>query len=139
MPPNETPQETPQKTPAWSFLVDEDLPRSLAFTLRAASYQALDVRDTALPDLTDAATFAFARAHGHTLLTTDRGYTNTLRYALGTHAGIVVVRLPIDLAAPHVAQPVLNGLGALVGQSLAGVLLVIEPGRLRLSRASVEE
>jgi predicted nuclease of predicted toxin-antitoxin system len=123
----------------WSFLVDEDLPRSLAFTLRAAGYQALDVRDVGLSDLSDAATFAFAQTHGQALITADRGFANTLRFALGAHAGIVVVRLSVDLAAPHVAQPVLNGLGALAGQSLAGVLLVIEPGRLRLSRAAGEE
>jgi len=119
----------------WSFLVDEDLPRSLAYTLRAAGYAALDVRDSTLAENTDAATYAFAQANGHALITADGTFANTLRYPLGAHHGIVVVRLPIDLAAPHVAQPVLNGLGALAGQSLEGVLLVIEPGRLRLSRA----
>ncbi len=129
----------PSEPTTWAFLIDEDLPRSLAFTLRASGYQALDVRDARLPELTDSAVFAYAQTNGRTLMTSDVGYANTLRYPLGSHTGIVVVRLPTDLPAPNVAQPLLNGLGALTGQSLAGALLVIEPGRLRLSRAPEPE
>jgi predicted nuclease of predicted toxin-antitoxin system len=129
----------PNETVPWSFLIDEDLPRSLAFTLRAAGYQALDVRDTSLLELLDSAVFAYAQSNGHTLITGDRGFANTLRFPLGSHAGIVVVRLQVDLAAPHVAQPLLSGLGALAGQDLAGMLLIIEPGRLRLSRPTSKE
>jgi predicted nuclease of predicted toxin-antitoxin system len=129
----------PSETPRWSFLLDEDLPRSLAYTLRAAGYQALDVRDARPPEPTDTAIVAYAQSNAHTLITCDNDFANTLRYPLGSHTGIIVLRLPTDLAAPHVAQPLLNGLGALAGESLAGVLLVIEPGRLRMSRAPVEE
>jgi predicted nuclease of predicted toxin-antitoxin system len=124
--------------PRWSFVVDEDLPRSMAFTLRAAGYPAYDVRDAGLADLGDRAVYGFAQQHGQTLVSGDAGYANTLNYPLGAHAGIVVLRLPAELAAPHVAQALLNGLGAVAGQSLAGTLLVIEPGRLRLSRLPAE-
>jgi predicted nuclease of predicted toxin-antitoxin system len=126
------------EAPRWSFVVDEDLPRSTAFTLRAAGYSAYDVRDVGLTDLGDRAVYDFAQQHSQTLISGDIGYTNTLTYPLGAHAGIVVLRLPAELAAGHAMQALLNGLGALTGQSLAGALLVIEPGRLRLSRLPAE-
>ncbi|MBF6589379.1 MAG: DUF5615 family PIN-like protein [Ktedonobacterales bacterium] len=129
----------PSEPLRWSFLVDEDMPRSLAFTLRASGYSAEDARDAALAELTDAALFAYAQAHGQVLVTGDTGFANTLRYPLGTHAGIVMLRQAADIAAPHVAQALLNGLGALAGHSLAGALLVIEPGCLRLSRPAPPE
>jgi len=49
------------------FLVDEDLPRALAASLRAAGHEATDVRDEGLRGEPDSRVFAFARERGRVI------------------------------------------------------------------------
>jgi hypothetical protein len=53
------------------FLVDEDLPRSLAPALRAAGHAATDVGDEGLRGQADERVFRFAKERGFALLTGD--------------------------------------------------------------------
>ena len=46
------------------LLVDEDLPRSLAPALRAAGYDAADIRDEGLRGQPDARVFSYAQERG---------------------------------------------------------------------------
>jgi predicted nuclease of predicted toxin-antitoxin system len=127
----------PSANPAsWSFLVDEDMPRSTARELRAAGYQVEDVRDVGLSSQSDSIIFAYAQAHQQTLLTADMGFANIVQFPLGTHAGIVVTRFPNTLPTTQVNQQILQGLTLLTGQTLTGILVIIEPGRTRVRRLS---
>jgi predicted nuclease of predicted toxin-antitoxin system len=127
----------PSANPAsWSFLVDEDMPRSTARELRAAGYQVEDVRDVGLSSQSDSIIFAYAQAHQQTLLTADMGFANIVQFPLGTHAGIVVTRFPNTLPTTQVNQQILQGLTLLSGQTLTGILVIIEPGRTRVRRLS---
>ena len=119
---------------SWFFLVDEDMPRSTVSALRAAGYQAEDVRDVGLKSQPDAAVFAYAQVHRQTLITADMGFANVLQFPLRSHAGIVVTRFPNTLPTSQVNQQLLNGLLVLEGQSLTGILVIIEPGRTRVRR-----
>jgi predicted nuclease of predicted toxin-antitoxin system len=56
---------------AWSFLVDENLPRLLAPRLRATGYQAQDVREVGLGTHPDADVWHYAQAQTRTLITQD--------------------------------------------------------------------
>jgi predicted nuclease of predicted toxin-antitoxin system len=118
----------------WRFLVDEDMPRSTAGALRGAGWAAEDVRDLGLRGHDDRAVFAHAQSESAILVTADKGFTNILRYPLGTHAGIVVLRLPTALPTRRVNDELLRALADLEGQDLAGVLVVVEPGRKRIRR-----
>jgi predicted nuclease of predicted toxin-antitoxin system len=117
------------------FLVDEDLPRSLTQALVSVGVHAEDVRDVGLRGHPDDDIIAFARTHGLTLLTADLGFANVLRYPLGSHAGIVIVRFPNE--TPTVAlNDVLTGtIRGLSDEDVSGNLLVVEPGRIRLRRS----
>jgi predicted nuclease of predicted toxin-antitoxin system len=119
---------------SWAFLVDEDMPRSLAPTLRSHSYDAIDVRDVGLRGSDDTHVFAYAQTHQRVLITEDLGFANIILFPLGTHAGIIVCRFPNSVPTPTVNQKILDGIAALHGQTLSGILVIIEPGKIRVRR-----
>jgi predicted nuclease of predicted toxin-antitoxin system len=118
----------------WKFVIDEDMPRSTAVVLRQAGHSAEDVRDVGLRGHSDEEVFEYAQTQGAILLTADKGFGNLLRFPLGTHAGILVVRMPNELPTQAVNQEVLRALEDLAGEDLAGLLMVVELGRTRVRR-----
>lgn len=86
------------------FLVDEDLPRSLARRLSCAGLDALDVRDAGLRGHTDSEVAARAQADGRVLVSADLGFANILVFPPGTHPGIVVARLPNEMPTAEVCE-----------------------------------
>ena len=118
----------------WKFLVDEDMPRSTARALSQTGYTAEDVRDVGLRGHGDQEVFDYAQAHSATLITADKGFSNILRFPIGTHMGIIVVRVPDELSTQQVNQELLNALASMVGEVLTGVLVIVEPGRIRIRR-----
>jgi predicted nuclease of predicted toxin-antitoxin system len=118
----------------WKFLIDEDMPRSAAVVLRDAGHTAEDVRDVGLRGHGDQEIFDYAQARGAILITGDKGFSNTLRFPPGTHAGIIVVRLPNELPTHKANEELLRGLRDLEGEELTGLLLIIEVGRTRIRR-----
>jgi predicted nuclease of predicted toxin-antitoxin system len=118
----------------WEFLVDEDMPRSTAVVLRQAGYAAADVRDVGLRGHGDDEIFAQAQARGAVLVTGDKGFTNVLSFPPGTHAGLIVVRVPNELPTPEVNRQVLRALAELEGEDVRGLLIIVEVGRTRIRR-----
>jgi predicted nuclease of predicted toxin-antitoxin system len=121
----------------WAFLVDEDMPRSAAVALRAAGHDAEDVRDVGLRGHTDQAVFDYAQARNATLVTGDTDFANVLRFPLGVHAGIIVLRVPNELPTDRVNQELLNALASLQGVDLNGLLVIVQVGRIRVRRPRV--
>lgn len=115
-----------------SFLVDEDLPRSLAQELRAAGLSARDVRDVGLRGKSDDEIFRYASNHRLTLLTGDLGFGNILRYPLGEHHGIVVARLPNEMSVAAVNKTVMEAVKSLSERDFVGNVVIIELDRIRL-------
>lgn len=118
----------------WRFLVDEDMPRSTAVALRNAGYAAEDVRDVGLRGHSDTDVFAYAQNHLATLISADKGFTNLLTFPLGTHAGIIVVRIPDDVPPKRLNEELLQSLTMLAPQPLTGSLIIVEVGRMRVRR-----
>ncbi|HEX5546011.1 MAG TPA: DUF5615 family PIN-like protein [Ktedonobacterales bacterium] len=117
----------------WYFLVDENLPRLLAPQLRAAGYQAEDVRDVGLGTHPDADVWRYAQSHARTLITQDSDFADIRAYP-APHEGIVIADLPDRLAIATKMQVILDGLNSLVGQSFADAVITISPGRARVRR-----
>jgi predicted nuclease of predicted toxin-antitoxin system len=118
------------------FLVDEDMARSTAVTLRQAGHEAEDVRDVGLRGHSDQEVFDRAQAQGAILVTADKDFANILRFPLGSHAGIIVVRVPDRLPTQRVNEELLQALARLKGQKLTGALVIVEIGRIRIRRPS---
>ena len=115
--------------------LDENLPRSLIAVLTAAGHDTDSVVEERLTGADDQTVFVSARNAGRLLVTLDRGSGDIRRYAPGTHAGIVVLRLPDESASAAV-----RAMERLVAQhdlaDLVGTIAVVEPARLRIRRAS---
>ncbi len=120
----------------WTFVVDEDMPRSTAPALRNAGHAAVDVRDVGLRGHSDAEVFAYAQDQGAVLVTADKGFADVLAFAPGTHAGIVVLRVPNELPTRQVNQQLLRALVDLQGEDLNSLLIIVEVARLRIRRPS---
>jgi predicted nuclease of predicted toxin-antitoxin system len=80
------------------FVVDENMPRTTAPVLRSAGYDAVDVRDVGLRGADDADIFAFAQSSTSILITADRDFSSVQTFRPGTHAGIIIVRIPNQLS-----------------------------------------
>ena len=82
--------------------IDENLPLSLAVTLRTRGHDTDTVVDEGLSGTTDPDLLAHATREGRMIFTLDRGFGDIRRYPPGSHPGIVIFRL--DNEAPAVAR-----------------------------------
>ncbi len=111
------------------------MPRSLAVRLREAGIDATDVRDVGLRGEPDAAIFEFATKHDLSLISGDLGFSNLLHFPLGSHAGILVARIPNEVATAVVNALVVRTVKALSDEEILGNLIIIEPDRIRLRQS----
>ncbi len=116
------------------FLVDEDLPRSFAPALREVGFDTQDVRDVGLRGCSDAEVFARAQAEDRVLLTADLGFANALAFPAGSHAGIVVARVPNEMPVADVTRTILSALRDFADEELAGAIVIVERHRTRIRR-----
>ncbi|HEX3272411.1 MAG TPA: DUF5615 family PIN-like protein [Ktedonobacterales bacterium] len=118
---------------SWRFLVDENLPRSLASDLAALGHFAEHVYDIGIGGAKDPAVFAHAQSQQLTILTGDKDFSN-IRVYRPSHAGIIVVEVPDVMPPEPRKQLILRQLSTLTGQTLDNLLVIIEPGRVRVRR-----
>ena len=76
-----------------SFVVDEDMSQSLARLLREAGHDAIHVREAGLQGQPDSVVLQFAQERGAVLITEDVGFGDLRAYPLGTHCGIILLRM----------------------------------------------
>ena len=119
------------------FVIDEDLPRSTGVALSGEGYEVKDVRDQGLRGLGDEEIYAFAQREKAVLLTGDLGFSNILKFPLGQHFGIIVVRFPNEMAPREINREIVTSLRDLRENEFKGNLIILEPGRIRIKRASL--
>lgn len=117
-----------------AFLVDESLPRIVTRELLAAGHDATDVRDVGLRGAPDDQVFARARSEKRIVISGDVDFANTLRFPPGSHAGIVVLRLPNDWPPAARSQRALLAIADVLPELAAGALVIVDPKRVRLLR-----
>jgi predicted nuclease of predicted toxin-antitoxin system len=117
----------------WRFLVDEDLPRSLASDLAAQGQIAEHVYDIGIGGAKDPAVYAWAQAQRATIITGDKDFSDLRAYP-PPHAGIIVVDVPDTMLPDARKQLILCHLAALAGQSFGNTLVIIESSRVRIRR-----
>jgi len=84
------------------FLIDADMPRSMADVIRRRGHHALDVRDVGPSLALDADIAAYARAEQLCIVTGDFGFANIRTYPPGEYAGIVVLSLPRNASGKYI-------------------------------------
>jgi predicted nuclease of predicted toxin-antitoxin system len=117
------------------YLVDEDLPRSLAPRLRSEGHDVEDVRDVGLRGRPDDEILQYAASASRAVLTADVGFGNLVRFPLGSHTGILVARFPNDTPVATLNEAIAAAVRDLADNDISGNLAIIEAGRTRLRRA----
>jgi predicted nuclease of predicted toxin-antitoxin system len=117
------------------YLLDADLPRSASQALRGRACDAVDVRDIGLGHAPDDVIFRYAVTHHYTLVSADKGFTNLLRFPLGTHAGLIVARFHRHTPAQRKSRMLVRWIAPLDENDVVGNLLIIEPRGVRIRRA----
>jgi len=117
-----------------TVVIDEDLPRSLGRALKARGHEVFDIRDYGLRGKSDEDIFNFAQRQGAVLFSGDLGFANILKFPLGSHCGIAVLRFPNDITTDVMNQIVLRFLKKIREGDLSGNLIIFSPNRMRLKR-----
>lgn len=116
------------------FLIDADLPLSLHQRLRTLGYVADDVRHLGLGQAVDEKIFEHAVRQGFCLISADKGFSNILRFPLGSHNGMIVARFPRNAKAPTKVRIVTKWLLTLKPRDISGNLVIIETHGVRIRR-----
>jgi len=119
------------------FVIDEDMPRSTGIALAEEGHEVRDVRDHGRRGSSDEEIYRFAQEEGAVLLTGDLGFGNILKFPLGQHSGIVVARFPNAIPPREINKELVAGLRDLRNDDFKGNLIIMEPGRIRIRRASL--
>ncbi len=117
------------------FKVDEDLPAEVAALLSAAGHAAQTVVQQRLGGASDEELWATVQREQHCLVTADKGIADARLHPPGTHAGIVLLRLPRESRAGYarLTQQLLEGVDPV---SIAGAVVVAAPDGIRIHRGA---
>jgi len=113
------------------FLADESCDFAAVQALRAAGHDVVAVAEIAR-GADDSAVIELARTQQRILLTEDKDFGQLVFAAARRTAGVILLRWPVT--ARSALGGALEEFVAAHGGSLAGAFVVIEPGRVRISR-----
>jgi len=114
------------------ILVDEDMPRPTAPLLRSLDVDAVDVRDAGLKGAADTKIFEYAQEHGMIIISRDKEFGNLLKYPLGSHCGIIVVRFPRTFVRRQILDTITNFFSDVDTGRLPNNLTILESAKYRI-------
>ena len=117
------------------FLIDENMSRSVVFDPVDMGHRARHVADVGLRGAPDQLVFDRAQNEGWIIVTRDVGFGNLLSYPLGTHVGIVLLRLPSTFTAGQIRTVLASFISDIDVGQLSRALTIVEPARYRIRRA----
>ena len=118
------------------FILDEDVPLSLAVALRRAGHDASHIQEVGLKGATDREVFDFARSRQAALVTADVELADARALHGELHYGLVLVRMPPEMPASTVIMETTRLLERIAEEDLEDSLLVLEPGRVRIRKVA---
>ena len=120
------------------FKIDENLPAAIAPALVSLGHEADTVVDEGLRGRDDATVWIAAQAEKRFLITQDLDFSDARVFAPGTHAGILLVRLPDD-EQWRAAEWVIRWLSRPDAGSWAGCFVVASPRKIRVLRSGTPD
>jgi Domain of unknown function (DUF5615) len=112
-----------------NFLVDENMPRSLASQIASLGFTVQDVRDIGLRARPDNEVMEAAIASDAIIITRDRGFANPKTWPTEFTAGMIFVDLPSDTPTKIVNAKILELIAKRLPISLLGAVTTVEPYR----------
>jgi Domain of unknown function (DUF5615) len=112
-----------------NFLVDENMPRTLAPLITELGFNVQDVRDIGLRARPDSEVMDAAIATDSIIITRDRGFANPKTWPPEFTAGMIFVDLPSNTPANIVNARILELITKRLPVSLLGAITRVEPTR----------
>jgi predicted nuclease of predicted toxin-antitoxin system len=112
-----------------NFLVDENMPRTLAPQIADLGFAVQDVRDIGLRARPDSEVMDEAIATDAIIITRDRGFANPKTWPTEFTAGMIFVDSPSNTPANIVNARVLELIEKRLPVSLLGAITRVEPNR----------
>ncbi|MCU0543020.1 MAG: DUF5615 family PIN-like protein [Oscillatoriaceae cyanobacterium Prado104] len=112
-----------------NFIVDENMPRSLANQIATLGFAVQDVRDIGLQGHSDTEVMEAAIASDAIIITRDRGFAEPRSWAEAFTAGVIFINLSDDTPAATVNSKVLELLANRLPVSLLGAFTILEAHR----------
>lgn len=112
--------------------LDENLSEACVPVLVASGHDVHTVRFERVAGSDDLSLFELVRRESRMLLTLDRGFGDLRRYTPGSHAGILVLRLP-DQRTEFVVDAIKRLLAQHSLEDLRGCVAVLQRGILRIN------
>jgi predicted nuclease of predicted toxin-antitoxin system len=109
-----------------NFLVDENMPRSLAPQIAELGLSVQDVRDIGLGGEPDTKVYEAAISFDAIIITRDRGFSVVKSWPEDFTAGVIFINLPDDTPASSINAKILELLGQRLPESLLGALTTLE-------------
>jgi len=114
------------------FVIDADLPRDLVGLFATAGHDAVHASDVGLGVAPDEKIAAFAKASRRCIVTGDFDFSDTRLFPPRDYWGIVVLVIPYGVGGAYIRRLVAEFLDRSRDMDLAGKLLIVEAGRIRL-------
>ncbi len=119
--------------PAIAIKIDEDLPATFVPRLLQAGHDVVTVHDQRWTGLPDDELWPRVQTERRSLFTADKGFANANLHPPGTHAGIVLFRLPRESRRGY-----LGLLEFLIERldlaAIRGAIVVVSPDAIRVHR-----
>ncbi|OGM25920.1 hypothetical protein A3D00_00900 [Candidatus Woesebacteria bacterium RIFCSPHIGHO2_02_FULL_38_9] len=115
-------------------VIDEDLQRSLSDVLSSSGFKIFDSRDCGLRGKPDEVIFKFAQRQKAVLFSGDLDFSNIIRFPLGTHYGICILRFPNEMSTDLINANVKILLRKLKVGDYKGNLVILSPGKVRIRK-----
>ena len=114
--------------------VDEDLPAEIAGLVDTAGHDAKTVYALGFGGLPDDQLWPRIQQEQRMLLTADKGFANAFAYPPGTHAGVVLFRLPRESRAGYIrlAEFLLSQVKL---DDIVGAIVAVSPDAIRILRS----
>lgn len=116
------------------FVIDEDLPRSLAKVLAEKGYQAVDVRDIGLKGSSDRTILDHAINRCAAVITADIGFAGIAYLQARTHYGLILLRIPNEIKVNQMNNILVNSLRILSEEDIVNNIVVVELNRIRIRK-----
>lgn len=121
------------------FLIDNMLSIKLAAELIRHGHDAVHVRDVGLGDQPDIRLLEFARREHRIILSADRDFGSLLAESRAQQPSMIYLRGEIGRDPASVAALIAANLPRFESLLEEGIILVIEPGRIRYRRLPLHE
>lgn len=115
-----------------SFVIDEDLHKSIASVFKELGLDVFDVRDMGLRGKPDREIFQWAQKKNAVLVSGDLGFANIVEFP--RHKGMIILRFPNEMPTDVINKELKRLLKDIAEKDYKNNLIIVRPGGIRIKR-----